>query len=120
MSQKLSAFSVQQEIQLRFLSPSDIPDIKQLCADWFPIEWVSEFITVKLSAEGCWQDWQELVGTKSGGLSSDISLPESSIWYRGKHSINLLGLTDACCQGMDFVPKKTFASIQKFWRGIHI
>lgn len=38
MSQVLS-FSVQREIQLRFLCPSDIEEVKKLCAEWFPIEY---------------------------------------------------------------------------------
>lgn len=28
------------EIQLRFLVPDDIDDVKALCSDWFPIEYV--------------------------------------------------------------------------------
>ncbi len=28
----------QNSIQLRFLCPSDVPKVKQLCSDWFPIE----------------------------------------------------------------------------------
>jgi len=39
MSQARS-YSLQREVQLRFLSPDDIPVIKRLCTEWFPIEWV--------------------------------------------------------------------------------
>ena len=39
MSQPRS-YSLQREVQLRFLSPDDIPVIKRLCEEWFPIEWV--------------------------------------------------------------------------------
>ncbi|KAK2161156.1 hypothetical protein LSH36_120g01017 [Paralvinella palmiformis] len=38
MSQTVS-FSMQPEVMLRFLCPEDIPELKQLCADWFPIEY---------------------------------------------------------------------------------
>ncbi|XP_013389989.1 N-alpha-acetyltransferase 60 [Lingula anatina] len=34
-----NSFSIQREVQMRFLSPSDIDDIKKLCADWFPIDY---------------------------------------------------------------------------------
>ena len=37
MSQARS-YSLQREVQLRFLSPDDIPVVKGLCAEWFPIE----------------------------------------------------------------------------------
>ena len=33
------SFGVQQEVQLRFLSPEDLPEVKKLCAEWFPIEY---------------------------------------------------------------------------------
>lgn len=43
------SFNVQREVQLRFLSPSDIPEVKKLCAEWFPIEypdvWYQEIAT---------------------------------------------------------------------------
>ena len=29
---------IQREIQLRFLCPDDISEVKKLCTDWFPIE----------------------------------------------------------------------------------
>ena len=32
------SFSIQREVQLRFLTPEDIPEVKKLCAEWFPIE----------------------------------------------------------------------------------
>ena len=32
------AFRMQQEIQLRFLCPSDVGEVKKLCSEWFPIE----------------------------------------------------------------------------------
>ncbi|KAJ8319338.1 hypothetical protein KUTeg_004429 [Tegillarca granosa] len=38
MSQALS-FSVQREVQLRFLCPDDIQEVKRLCTEWFPIEY---------------------------------------------------------------------------------
>lgn len=38
MSQARS-YSLQREVQLRFLSPDDIPVIKRLCEEWFPIEY---------------------------------------------------------------------------------
>ncbi|VDH91614.1 Hypothetical predicted protein [Mytilus galloprovincialis] len=38
MSTALS-FSVQREIQLRFLCPEDIDEVKKLCTEWFPIEY---------------------------------------------------------------------------------
>lgn len=31
------------KVQLRFLCPSDVPKVKQLCTDWFPIELVGCF-----------------------------------------------------------------------------
>lgn len=34
-----NGFNVQREVQLRFLNPSDIPEVKRLCAEWFPIEY---------------------------------------------------------------------------------
>ncbi len=34
------SFGIQQDVQLRFLSSDDIPELKLLCTDWFPIEWV--------------------------------------------------------------------------------
>ena len=37
MSQTVS-FSIQPEVQLRFLNPNDIDEVKTLCQDWFPIE----------------------------------------------------------------------------------
>lgn len=36
---ELVSFSIQREVQLRFLSPADIPEVKKLCAEWFPIEY---------------------------------------------------------------------------------
>ena len=27
------------ELQLRFLSPDDLPEVKRLCKEWFPIEY---------------------------------------------------------------------------------
>lgn len=38
MTEVLS-FSIQREVQLRFLTPEDIPEVKKLCAEWFPIEY---------------------------------------------------------------------------------
>ncbi|XP_067673739.1 N-alpha-acetyltransferase 60-like [Haliotis asinina] len=38
MSQVLS-LCVQQEVQLRFLCPHDLDEVKRLCAEWFPIEY---------------------------------------------------------------------------------
>ncbi|KAL5019059.1 hypothetical protein ScPMuIL_004781 [Solemya velum] len=35
----MNSFSLQREIQLRFLNPADIPDVKNLCSEWFPIEY---------------------------------------------------------------------------------
>lgn len=35
------ALSIQQEVQLRFLGPSDVAEVKKLCREWFPIEWVN-------------------------------------------------------------------------------
>lgn len=32
------ALSIQQEVQLRFLGPSDVAEVKKLCREWFPIE----------------------------------------------------------------------------------
>ena len=32
--------SIQNEIQLRFLNPTDIAELKELCRDWFPVEYV--------------------------------------------------------------------------------
>jgi hypothetical protein len=37
MSQ-VQALRMQQEVQLRFLCPSDVEEVKKLCIDWFPIE----------------------------------------------------------------------------------
>jgi hypothetical protein len=40
MSQSLTqTFTIQREVQLRFLLPSDIAEIKSLCTEWFPIEY---------------------------------------------------------------------------------
>lgn len=36
-------FSIQREVQLRFLTPEDIPEVKKLCAEWFPIEYVYSY-----------------------------------------------------------------------------
>ncbi|CAL1535623.1 unnamed protein product [Lymnaea stagnalis] len=33
------ALSVQQEVQLRFLGPADVSEVKKLCREWFPIEY---------------------------------------------------------------------------------
>lgn len=38
MNETLNKYSLQNEIQLRFLCPSDINEIKTLCNDWFPVE----------------------------------------------------------------------------------
>ncbi|XP_069123321.1 N-alpha-acetyltransferase 60-like [Argopecten irradians] len=38
MCQPMS-FSVQREVQLRFLCPADIDEVKKLCREWFPIEY---------------------------------------------------------------------------------
>ena len=27
------------ELQLRFLNPGDLPEVKRLCKEWFPIEY---------------------------------------------------------------------------------
>lgn len=32
------ALQVQQEVQLRFLCPADVGEVKKLCTEWFPIE----------------------------------------------------------------------------------
>ena len=37
MSQTI-VFSIQREVQLRFLGPDDIAEVKRLCMEWFPIE----------------------------------------------------------------------------------
>ncbi|ELT92957.1 hypothetical protein CAPTEDRAFT_176991 [Capitella teleta] len=40
MTQTLTqTFTIQREVQLRFLLPTDIPEIKSLCSEWFPIEY---------------------------------------------------------------------------------
>ncbi|WAQ96328.1 NAA60-like protein [Mya arenaria] len=36
---EVPSFSIQREVQLRFLSPEDIPEVKRLCTEWFPIEY---------------------------------------------------------------------------------
>ena len=33
------------ELQLRFLNPSDIPEVKRLCKEWFPIEYPDVWYT---------------------------------------------------------------------------
>ncbi|KAH9490242.1 N-alpha-acetyltransferase 60 [Bulinus truncatus] len=33
------SLSVQQEVQLRFLGPTDVTEVKKLCREWFPIEY---------------------------------------------------------------------------------
>ena len=33
------------ELQLRFLNPSDIPEVKRLCREWFPIEYPDVWYT---------------------------------------------------------------------------
>ncbi|XP_025099383.1 N-alpha-acetyltransferase 60-like [Pomacea canaliculata] len=33
------ALQVQQEVQLRFLCPADVGEVKKLCTEWFPIEY---------------------------------------------------------------------------------
>ncbi|KAL3877874.1 hypothetical protein ACJMK2_035518 [Sinanodonta woodiana] len=38
MSQ-LQSFSIQREVQLRFLCPEDLDEVKRLCTEWFPIEY---------------------------------------------------------------------------------
>ncbi|XP_052824173.1 N-alpha-acetyltransferase 60 isoform X2 [Octopus bimaculoides] len=38
MNQAVS-FGVQREVQLRFLCPDDIEEVKRLCTEWFPIEY---------------------------------------------------------------------------------
>ena len=35
---QVKAFHMQQEVQLRFLCPSDVGEVKKLCSEWFPIE----------------------------------------------------------------------------------
>ena len=32
------ALRMQQEVQLRFLCPADVGQVKTLCSEWFPIE----------------------------------------------------------------------------------
>ncbi|XP_074647467.1 N-alpha-acetyltransferase 60-like [Tubulanus polymorphus] len=39
MSQTTITFSIQPEVQLRFLNSGDIDEIKLLCRDWFPIDY---------------------------------------------------------------------------------
>ncbi|KAK7113560.1 N-alpha-acetyltransferase 60-like [Littorina saxatilis] len=36
---QVQAYRVQQEVQLRFLSPADVSEVKKLCSEWFPIEY---------------------------------------------------------------------------------
>jgi hypothetical protein len=36
----LEGFDLKNEIQLRFLSPNDINELKTLCSEWFPVEYV--------------------------------------------------------------------------------
>ncbi|XP_076458209.1 N-alpha-acetyltransferase 60-like [Babylonia areolata] len=36
---QVQAFRMQQEVQLRFLCPSDVGEVKKLCSEWFPIEY---------------------------------------------------------------------------------
>ncbi|XP_012943964.1 N-alpha-acetyltransferase 60 [Aplysia californica] len=38
-AQPVLSLSVQQEVQLRFLNPSDVGEVKKLCREWFPIEY---------------------------------------------------------------------------------
>jgi hypothetical protein len=33
-----SSFDINNDIELRFLRPSDIDELKQLCAEWFPVK----------------------------------------------------------------------------------
>ena len=35
---QVQCLSIQREVQLRFLCPADIPEVKKLCKEWFPIE----------------------------------------------------------------------------------
>lgn len=45
LSSKAYSFSVQRLIHLRFLCPEDIAEVKQLCAEWFPIEYPESWYT---------------------------------------------------------------------------
>ncbi|KAL8601517.1 hypothetical protein ACOMHN_000459 [Nucella lapillus] len=36
---QVQPFRMQQEVQLRFLCPSDVGEVKKLCSEWFPIEY---------------------------------------------------------------------------------
>lgn len=42
---KAHSYSIQRLIQLRFLCPDDIAEVKLLCADWFPIEYPESWFT---------------------------------------------------------------------------
>ena len=33
------------ELQLRFLNPGDLPEVKRLCKEWFPIEYPDAWYT---------------------------------------------------------------------------
>ena len=35
------------ELQLRFLNPNDVPEVKTLCAQWFPIEYPDSWWVTK-------------------------------------------------------------------------
>ncbi|CAH1793889.1 unnamed protein product [Owenia fusiformis] len=41
--QSTVSFSLQHEVQLRFLTPQDIDVVKQLCHEWFPIEYPEQW-----------------------------------------------------------------------------
>ena len=43
MNEELNKFSIQNEIQLRFLNPNDISELKELCNDWFPVDYPGKF-----------------------------------------------------------------------------
>lgn len=44
-SSQVHSFNIQRLIQLRFLCPDDIAEVKKLCAEWFPIEYPESWYT---------------------------------------------------------------------------
>jgi len=82
MSQARS-YSLQREVQLRFLSPDDIPVIKRLCEEWFPnrvsvsLYVLSFFLSVSAkrrsrSSRYKWGSWVDPYIVTSDSLNTNI------------------------------------------------
>ena len=106
------------ELQLRFLNPGDLPEVKRLCKEWFPIEypdkwWVSPMFRPpkKMSNSNSFSEmscWKENLNVEFSLLSRYLDITSTHKFYsvaaiyRGQ----IVGMVVAEIKDADSLPKE--------------